>query len=78
MDLILNIREIEKREISQLDNFLYEAIFIPEGHEKPDKEIIKIPELSCYIKDFGKDSDLCLVAESQGYLIGMIWTRIFY
>jgi len=36
-----------------------------------------LPELSCYIKDFGKDSDLCLVAESQGNLIGAVWTRIF-
>lgn len=77
MDLKINIRELERKEIIHLDNFLYEAIFIPEGHEKPDKEIIKIPELFCYIKDFGRDSDLCLVAESQGNLIGAIWTRIF-
>ncbi len=74
---MINIREIEKAEISHLDNFLYEAIFIPEGQKKPDTEIIQIPELLCYIKDFGKDSDLCLVAESQGDLIGAVWIRIF-
>lgn len=77
MDLRIKTREIEKAEISHLDNFLYEAIFIPEGEEKPDRDIIKIPELSCYTKDFGKDTDLCIVAESQGNLIGAIWTRIF-
>jgi GNAT superfamily N-acetyltransferase len=77
INLMVHIREIEKTEIFHLDNFLYEAIFIPEGLEKPDKKIIQIPELVCYIKDFGKDSDGCLVAESQGELIGAIWTRIF-
>jgi ribosomal protein S18 acetylase RimI-like enzyme len=77
MDLMINIREIQKAEIFNLDNFLYEAIYIPEGQKKPDIEIIQIPELSCYIKDFGKDSDLCLVAESQGDLIGAIWIRIY-
>lgn len=77
MDLRINIRELESKEIIHLDNLLYEAIFIPEGHEKPDRGIIKIPELFCYIKDFGRDSDLCIVAESHGNLIGAIWTRIF-
>ena len=77
MDLKIKIREIGKNEISHLDNFLYEAIFIPRGQEKPGKEIIKIPELACYIKDFGKDTDLCLVAELHGKLIGAIWTRIY-
>lgn len=77
MDLMINIREIEKTEIFQLDKFLYEAIFIPEGQKKPDTEIIQIPELLCYIKDFGKDSDLCLVAEYRGDLIGAVWIRIY-
>lgn len=77
MDLMINIRDIEKTEIFYLDLFLYEAIFIPEGQEKPDVEIINIPELSRYINDFGRDSDICLVAESQGYLIGAVWTRVF-
>lgn len=77
MDLIINIREIRKTEICHLDSFLYEAIFISEGQEKPDKEIIKLPGLSCYIDDFGKDSDICMVAESHGNLIGAVWTRVF-
>ena len=72
---MINIREIKKEEIFHLDNFLYEAIFIPEGQKKPDNKIIQIPELLCYIRDFGKESDLCFVAESQGDLIGAIWIR---
>lgn len=77
MNLRINIREIKISEIRLLDNFLYDAIFIPKGQKKPDKEIIKLPELSRYIKDFGREADLCLVAEVNGVLIGAIWTRIF-
>jgi ribosomal protein S18 acetylase RimI-like enzyme len=77
MDLDILIREITNDEISHLNNFLYDAIFIPEDQEKPDKEIIKLPELSRYIKDFGKETDLCLVAVLNRELIGAIWTRLF-
>jgi ribosomal protein S18 acetylase RimI-like enzyme len=71
------VREIEASEISNLDNFLYDAIFVSDEIERRDKSIIKIPELARYIAGFGKDSDLCLVAELQGELIGAIWIRIF-
>jgi ribosomal protein S18 acetylase RimI-like enzyme len=77
MDLNVVIREIKNDEMSHLNNFLYDAIFIPEDQEKPDEEIIKLPELSRYIKDFGKETDLCLVAVLNGEMIGAIWTRLF-
>ena len=35
------IREIRKNEYSILSDFLYEAIFIPEGMDKPPKSIIE-------------------------------------
>ena len=77
MDSRIKIREIKSSEIIHLDTFLHDAIFIPKGVEKPDKVIIKLPELKRYISDFGKETDLCLVAELNGKLIGAIWTRIF-
>lgn len=57
------IREIKECEYSVLSDFLYEAIFIPEGTKKPSKSIIKYPELQVYVADFGKEDDWCLVAE---------------
>ena len=51
------IREIEKTEISLLDDFLYEAIFIPEDVTPPPKDIIEDEELQIYVKDFGKYKD---------------------
>lgn len=70
------IREIKESEYSVLPDFLYEAIFIPEGTEKPPKSIIEQPELQVYIADFGKTDDWCLVAEIKGKIVGAVWVRI--
>ncbi len=71
------IREIRASEYAILSDFLYEAIFIPDGVQAPQKSIIKQPELQVYIKDFGKRrDDHCLVAEYDGKIIGAVWVRI--
>lgn len=71
------IREIRSDEYNLLEDFLYEAIFIPEGVEKPPKEITKNENLQVYIKDFGTSKDdNCLVAEYDNKIIGACWTRI--
>lgn len=70
------IREINENEYPILADFLYEAIFIPEGMVKPPKSIIEQPELQIYIADFGKEDDCCLVAEIDGKIVGAAWTRI--
>lgn len=71
------IREIQKREYPLLDNFLYEAIFIPEGIEPPPKTIITSPELQVYVERFGElEDDRGLVAEVDGRIVGAVWVRI--
>ena len=73
----MHIRELRVDETELLKDFLYEAIFIPEGVEPPDKSIIYQPELSLYYEDFGSGSaDNCLVAETDGKVVGAVWTRI--
>lgn len=74
MDYI--IRKLKQSEAKVLDIFLYEAIFIPKGVEPVPKEIIKEPELQIYVSDFGKDTDLCYVAEIDEKIVGAVWTRI--
>lgn len=72
-----NIRKIEESEYSILADFLYEAIFIPEGVEAPPREIINQPELQVYITDFGKQKgDFCFVAETDEKIVGAVWVRI--
>jgi len=70
------IREIQENEYPILSDFLYEAIFIPEGMEKPPKSIIEQPELQIYVADFGKEDDWCLVAETKEKIVGAVWVRI--
>jgi len=59
----IRIREIEKTEYPLIEDFLYSAIYIPEGEEWPPREIIFEPEIYIYVKDFGLDSDCGVVAE---------------
>lgn len=70
------IRKIRENEYSILSDFLYEAIYIPEGMKKPPKSIIEQPELQVYIADFGKADDWCLVAEVKEKIVGAVWVRI--
>ena len=71
------IRTMKKQEFPLLEDFLYEAIFIPEGMEVPPRSVISLPELQTYIKDFGllKD-DFALIAEIEKQIVGAVWVRI--
>ena len=72
-----NIRSITDAEYGILNDFLYEAIFIPDGVEAPPREIINDPQLQVYVQDFGtRKEDICFVAETEGNIIGAVWVRI--
>ena len=71
------IREIKNTEYEKLNDFLYEAIFIREGEELPDRKIINNPDLQVYVENFGtRPGDYCLVTELNGSIIGAVWVRI--
>ncbi len=71
------IREMQRTEYPLLENFLYEAIFIPNGVEPPSKSIIYRPELQVYISEFGTSKhDIAFVADIDGKIIGAVWVRI--
>lgn len=71
------IREMQKSEYGLLDEFLYNAIFIPQGVTPPPKSIIENDELQVYVKDFGKKKDdVALAAEVDGKIVGAVWVRI--
>lgn len=75
MDYI--IREMKESEYHLLNDFLYEAVFIPEGDALPEKSIVCLPELQIYIADFGrKKGDLCLAAEVRHRIAGAVWARM--
>ena len=73
----MELRRLRENEIKILQDFLYEAIFIPEGVEPPAKDIIYQPELKIYYENFGTgEADYCIVADDDGRVIGAVWTRI--
>ncbi len=71
------IRPIMPEEVSALDDFLYEAIFVPQGVDSPPRSIIENDDLQVYVRNFGDSPhDHCLVAESEGKIVGAVWARI--
>ncbi len=71
------IRKIYEEEYRLLEDFLYEAIFVPKGVPAPPKSIINQPELQVYIANFGKEKDdIGLVAEVGERVVGAVWVRI--
>ena len=77
MDYI--IREMKKEEYHLLDDFLFNAIFIPDWYTKevPRSIIYENPQIYAAIKDFGTHpDDYCLVAEVDGKVAGAVWVGI--
>ena len=76
-DLPVTLRKLKSEETGILKEFLYEAIFVPEGAEAPDRSILEKPELLVYYDGFGKGrADNGIVAEADGKPIGAVWSRI--
>lgn len=71
------IRALNEREYPLLRDFLYEAIFVPEGASPPPKSILDRPELQVYLKGFGSlPDDHALAAETDGKVVGVVWVRV--
>jgi len=72
----ITIRSIHPSEYPLLEDFLYNAVFLPPGATPPPREIIYEPEIHIYIKDFGGPDDCGEVAEQDSRIVGAAWTRI--
>ena len=71
------IRKMRMDEVPLLNDFLYEAIFIPDGVTPPPRSVILNDDLQVYVRDFGTlPDDRCLVAETDGRVVGAVWTRV--
>ena len=71
------IRQLTEPEYALLPDFLYEAIFLPEGAVPPPRSIVTQDELRVYYENFGQSPhDRALGAEINGRIIGIVWTRI--
>ena len=76
IDMDYTIRAIKETEYPLLEDFLYEAIFVPEGAEPPPRSILNTQELQVYIESFGTQMhDKALIVETDK-VIGAVWVRI--
>ena len=73
----ISVHEIKANAYPFLEDFLFEAIYVPEGSPPLNKSIIFQPNLYYYIKDFGKEHDLGFIIESDNKPVGAIWARLF-
>ena len=64
------IRPLKPEGIPLLEEFLYQAIFIPQGLAPLPRTILKEPELEMYIKDFRQQLMTAMLdlLKSKGYL----------
>lgn len=70
------IRPLRPDETPLLRDFLYEAIYLPEGMPSPPRSVIDLPKLQVYIRDFGiRPDDYCLVADTNNKVAGAVWAR---
>ena len=72
----VSIRAIEESEYPLLEEFLYNAIYLPPGAEPVPRDIIFLPEIYVYIEGFGRAYDCGVIAEKDGEIIGAAWTRV--
>lgn len=73
----VTVRPMIPAEFSFLRDFLYEAVFVPEGEMPPSREIVMLPQLRLYWEWFGTQrGDIAVTAEIDGSPAGAAWTRI--
>lgn len=70
------IRPLRPDEAGILKDFLYDAIFLPEGADPLPREAVEDPSLSIYYEGFGSQrSDRALCAETGCRIVGVVWCR---
>lgn len=59
-----------------LVEMLYDALYVPPGHEPFPRSVLEAPEIAHYAADFGLHAgDAGYVAETAGEKIGAAWVR---
>lgn len=73
----LSYRKISNEDYPVMRDYLYEAIYVPEGVDPYDWSIIDLPAISRYINNWDDTRDFGLIFYSEDETIGVIWGRRF-
>ncbi|MEH7305556.1 GNAT family N-acetyltransferase [Neobacillus drentensis] len=73
-----HIRQGVKKEEDFLWEMLYQAIFTPEGDQRPSRDILNEPHIAQSLIGWGRKGDTSLIATtSTDTPIGAVWIRLF-
>lgn len=60
-----------------IEEMLYEALFVPPGHEPFPRSVLDQPDIAHYVDGFGtRPGDVGLIVEDAGERIGAAWVRL--
>ncbi len=56
---------------------LYQALYVPEGQPVPPREVVRLPELACYVRGWKRSGDCGFLASdaATGQSVGAVWLR---
>ncbi|MCL2422867.1 MAG: GNAT family N-acetyltransferase [Micrococcales bacterium] len=75
--MAVTVRELREDERGLLREFLYLAIHVPPGADRPPVEILDEPMLQRYLEGFGHEAgDLAVAADQDGTVVGVAWSRM--
>ncbi len=74
---LVTVRPLKQSDLPLMLDCLYEAVYTPEGSERPPRSVLDIPEMQVYTAGFGTEKTDCgFAAEKNGRAIGAVWARI--
>jgi SAM-dependent methyltransferase len=77
LPLGVRVRRATATDQAFISEMQYEALFVPNGGDRPDRSLLEVPEVARYHVGFGsRAGDLGFVAEDgDGRPIGAVWVR---
>jgi [ribosomal protein S18]-alanine N-acetyltransferase len=76
--MTFKIRKGTNEDLDFLWEMLYQAIFVPEGEQRPSRDIMQQPSVRKSLDGWGRVGDVSLIAtDDSGKPIGSVWIRLF-
>lgn len=74
----ITIQEVTTVETTVFETFLYLAIYQTPNFPLLAKQVIYEPSLYQYIKEFGRSTDIAIIAKKDHKIIGIAWARCIH
>ncbi|WP_322742402.1 GNAT family N-acetyltransferase [Gloeocapsopsis crepidinum] len=73
-----SIRPLMSEDEPFLWEMLYQALYIPKGQSALPRDVVNLPELTCYVQGWGREGDCGFLASDKvtNQPIGAVWLRL--